>query len=576
MEPSAVFEILALLVILSGLSPVLGALAASFLGDKPKSLSAPNTSPKHRFFPLNRLSRSFEAKMMKTLGASGEEMSWKAYGAALVFFNASGFMVLTGILMLQGILPLNPQQLPGLPLSLAINTAVSYVTNTNWQAYAGESTMSYFSQMVGLTAQNFMSPATGLAVMMAFARGIKRTESSSLGNFWVDLTRSVFYVLLPLSTIWALFLISQGVIQNFSAPLTAFPITGGQQTIPTGPVASQIAIKLLGSNGGGFFGLGSAHPFENPTALSNFAAVLGILLLPAALPFTYGHLVESPEHGRSLFRAMLFSFMLVLIPSLISESLDHPLVKGLGFMEGKEVRFGTGLSILWAMATTASSNGSINATLESFSPLSGGLALFNMMLGGGVFGGVGSGVYGIALFAILTVFIAGLMVGRSPEYLGKKIEAPEIRSAAIGLLLPSASVLVFSALALSTGSAPSSLTNPGPLGLSEVLYAFSSAAFNNGSSFGGLKADTGFYHVCMAMVMVIGRYSVIIPVLFVAGRFASQKKVPPSPGSFSTEGWLFTFLLWSIMAMIGALSFFPVLALGPISTHILLFKGYVF
>jgi K+-transporting ATPase ATPase A chain len=567
MEPSAVFEVLALVVVLCGLSPTLGLMFGLFLRDRKDSPTI------HRHFRFREI---FETLVMRIIGANYHEMNWKGYLIAVLLFNAVGFFLLTGILMFQEVLPLNPQALPGLPLGLAVNTAVSYVTNTNWQAYSGESTLSYFSQMLGLTVQSFLSAATGIAVLMALARGIKRSETADLGNFWVDLIRAVFYVLLPLSLIWSVFFLSQGVIQNLSAPLTAFTLTGGQQTIPMGPVASQIAIKLLGSNGGGFFGLNSAHPFENPTPLSNFGGILGILLIPAALPFTYGHLVENPQHGKSLFRTMLFSFMAVLIPALICESIDHPLLKSLSLMEGKETRIGTGSSVLWAIATTATSNGSVNSMIESFSPLTGGLALFNMMLGGGVFGGVGSGVYGLVLFAILTVFIAGLMVGRSPEYLGKKIGAPEIRAASLGLVLPSASALLLTAVAVTSNSALASLSQRGPIGLTEILYGFSSSVFNNGSSFGGLFANTPFYNGGMALGMIVGRYSVIVPVLYIAGRFAAQKKVPPSSGSFRTEGWLFTILLWTVMAIMGALSFFPALTLGPICAQILLLQGRVF
>jgi potassium-transporting ATPase potassium-binding subunit len=519
---------------------------------------------------------SLEPWIFGVVGSSARsQMNWVQYAMALMAFNAVGFIALLAILMLQGYLPLNPQSLPNVPFWLALNTAVSFVTNTNWQAYSGEATLSYFSQMVGLTTQNFVSAATGIAVVLVLARGLVNSQKQALGNFWRDLIRVTVYVLLPLSIIWAIALVSQGVVQSFSVYVTAHPVFGGEQLIPLGPAASQIAIKQLGTNGGGFFGVNSAHPFENPTSFSNFLQVIAILLIPAALPFTYGRLVGNPRHGLALFGAMFFLFSLSLILALVAENLGHPALNGLPLLEGKEQRIGIGDSVLWGIATTVASNGSVNSMISSFSPAAGGIALLNMMLGEVVFGGVGSGLYGMVLFAIITVFIAGLMVGRTPEYLGKKIEAPEVRFAAIALVLPSAVVLILSALAISTESGLSSLLHKGPHGLTEILYAFTSAANNNGSAFAGLSANTAFYNGLTALTMAIGRYGVILPVLFIAGRLATKKTVPVSMGTFETHGWLFTVLLCSVVFIVGALTFFPALSLGPIIEQILLMQGRV-
>lgn len=561
MEPNAILEMLVYFVVLVGSAPLLGAVIAHLLSDRVTMPGGPSRWSK------------FESTFLRFLGDGGQEMSWQRYLGAVLAFNGVGFLVLVAILLAQGILPLNPQGLPGLSLSLAINTAVSFVTNTNWQAYSGEASLSYFSQMVGLGTQNFVSAACGIAVLLALARGISRTETRGLGNFWVDMTRVTLYVLLPLSIVWAILLLSQGVVQSFASYVTAHPLTGGEQVVPLGPAASQIAIKQLGTNGGGFFGVNSAHPFENPTPFSNFLQLLAILLIPAALPFTYGKIVGNTKHGLALFGAMLLLLLLALVPALLSETASNPLVGGLPFLEGKEQRFGIGSSVLWGVATTAASNGSVNAMHSSFSPLAGGIAMLNMMLGEVVFGGVGSGLYGLVLFAILTVFIAGLMVGRTPEYLGKKIEAPEIRMAAIGLVFPSAIVLLFAAIAVSSEAGLASLLHQGPHGLSEILYAFASAANNNGSAFAGLSANTPFYNGLTALAMLLGRFGVIIPVLYVAGSLAAKKRIPASPGTFRTEGWLFTLLLCSVVLIVGALTFFPALSLGPVMEQLLLVRG---
>lgn len=557
-------EIGAFLVVLLLSAPVLGAYIGNVCSDE--------STQAGWLPPLS----SLEKGILKCLGREAQrEMDWIEYTQAVLVFGLIGIILLTVLLLLQGYLPLNPQRLPGVPFWLALNTAVSFVTNTNWQAYSGESTLSYLSQALGLTTQNFISAATGIAVMVALARGLKRTQARELGNFWKDLTRATIYVLLPLAIIWAVLLVSQGVIQNFSGYLTASTLEGHHQVIPMGPAASQIAIKQVGTNGGGFFGVNSAHPFENPNPLSNFLELFAILMVPAALPFAFGRLVGHYRHGVALFAAMLILFLGALGFALWAEFHGNPTLNGLSFMEGKEQRFGIGTSVLWGMATTVASNGSVNSMLSSFSPVAGGLAMFNIMLGEVVFGGVGSGVYGMVLYVILTVFIAGLMVGRTPEYLGKKIEAPEVRMAIVGAILPGVIILVFSALALLFPQGLSSIQSKGPHGLSEVLYAFSSAAGNNGSAFAGLNANTAFYNGLLALTMFLGRYGVIIPALYIAGHLGAKKQVPASLGTFATDGGLFSILLCAIVIIIGALTFFPALSLGPIMEHVLMIQGRV-
>ncbi len=501
---------------------------------------------------------------------------WKKYTQGLLWLNALGFVFLLGLLLLQPFLPLNPQQLAPMELGVAVNTAMSFTTNTNWQAYSGESTLSYVSQMLGLGVQNFVSAATGMAVMVVLARGLAGKQIKTLGNFWVDLTRSVVYILLPLSLLLALALISQGVVQSFSAYPSVTTLEGAQQVVPLGPAASQIAIKQLGTNGGGFFGLNSSHPFENPTPLSNFLQMFAILLIPAALTWTYGRLVGSLRQGMVLLVAMGVLAGSSLGLSLWAEFGSNPALGNLPFLEGKETRFGIVNSVIWSVSTTLASNGSVNAMHDSFSPLAGGLALFNMMLGEVVFGGVGAGLYGILMFVILTVFIAGLMVGRSPEYLGKKIEGAQIRMAALAVILPSAVVLLFTALAVLLPVGLKGLNNAGPHGLSEILYAFTSMANNNGSAFGGLTVNTPFYTWLGALAMLIGRFGVILPVLAIAGQMAQKQAVPASGGTFPTDGGLFVVLLVSVILIIGGLTFFPVLALGPLVEQGLMLQGKVF
>jgi K+-transporting ATPase ATPase A chain len=512
----------------------------------------------------------------KASGIDGNrQMNWKEYAKAILLFNLAGFLVLFAILLFQGSLPLNPENLPNVGVALAFNTAVSFVTNTNWQAYSGENTLSYFSQMIGLTVQNFVSAATGIAALSAMARGLTR-RSEQLGNFWVDMTRSVIYILLPLSLIFAVIMASQGVVQTFANYAQGVTLEGAKHVIPLGPAASQIAIKQLGTNGGGFFGVNSAHPFENPTPFSNFLEMLAILLIPAALVFTYGHFTKSKRQGYAIFATMLIFLLAGLGIALYSEFGHNPVLGNSTFMEGKETRFGIGNSVFWGVFTSVTSNGSVNAMHDSFSPLAGMVTLVNLMLGEVIFGGVGSGLYGMLHFVILTVFIAGLMVGRTPEYLGKKIEKREVQMSMLAVMAPLAPILVFSSIAAVTGSGLSSLNNQGPHGLTEILYAFSSASGNNGSAFAGLSVNTNFYNITLAIAMLIGRYGVILPSLVIGGTMALKKVAPESDGTFSTDSIIFVVLLISVILIVGVLTFFPVITLGPILEHLLMQAGRVF
>jgi len=505
-----------------------------------------------------------------------KEANWKSYTFDLLVFNLTGLIFVFLLQVFQSGLPLNPSSLPDVSWHSALNTSVSFMTNTNWQGYAGETTLSYFVQMVGLTVQNFVSAATGIAVLLALIRGISRKSTNELGNFWVDLTRSVVYVLLPLSIILAVILVGQGVVQNLKPNLAITTLLGHQQVIPMGPAASQIAIKQLGTNGGGFFNANSSHPFENPTPLSNFLEMLSILLIPASLALTYGRMTGSAKHGRTIFITMLILFVTGLIISLFAEYSANPIFGKLALMEGKETRFGITNSILWSTATTAASNGSVNAMHDSLSPLGGMIALINIMLGEVIFGGIGAGMYGMVIFIILTVFIAGLMVGRTPEYLGKKIEAFEVQMAIIAVLAPCIAILAFSAFAVSSPLRLDSLSNAGPHGLSEILYAYSSAAGNNGSAFAGLNSNNAFYNLTLGAGMLIGRFGVIIPVMAIAGSLGLKKITPPSEGTFHTDNWLFVVLLISVILVVGGLTFFPALSLGPLAEQLLLNHGMTF
>ncbi len=499
-----------------------------------------------------------------------EECDWKKYLKGLIMLNILGFVFLFLMQMFQYYLPFNPEHLGNVSWHSAFNTSISFITNTNWQGYSGEATISYFIQMLGLTVQNFLSAATGIAVLLVLIRGISRKTTKEIGNFWADITRSVIYVLLPLSVIFTIVLVGEGVVQNFHAYQTVQTLEGAEQVIPMGPAASQIAIKQLGTNGGGFFGANSAHPFENPTPFSNLLEMLAIVIIPSALTYMYGKMVGSIKHGWTLFFTMLFLFTAGLFISLYSEFSANIMSGNLPLMEGKEVRFGITNSILWSTTTTAVSNGSVNAMMDSLSPLSGMVAMVNIMLGEVIFGGVGSGLYGMVLFVILTVFIAGLMVGRTPEYLGKKIDAFEVKMALIAVLAPSFSILSFSALASLCNEGLSSLNNTGPHGFSQILYAFSSAAGNNGSAFAGLNANTVFYNITLGISMLVGRFGVIIPIMAISGNMASKKITPDSAGTFRTDNWLFIGLLIMVILIVGGLTFFPALSLGPIVDHLML------
>jgi K+-transporting ATPase ATPase A chain len=507
---------------------------------------------------------------------SRREMGWKRYLGALLTFNALGILAVLGLQMTQAWLPLNPQKLPNIPFALALNTAVSFATNTNWQAYSGESTMSYGTQMLALCVQNFLSAATGMAVALALIRGLTRHSSETLGNFWADVTRGTLYILLPLSFLFALVLAGQGVVQSLAPYADVTTLEGAQQTIPLGPAASQIAIKHLGTNGGGFFGQNSAHPFENPTPLTNFLEIFVMFAIPAGLTYTFGCMARNRRQGWAIFGAMLFLFVAGFAVAWPSELAHNPATGLTASMEGKETRFGVMNSVLFATVTTDTSCGAVNAMHDSLAPLTGMVALVNMMLGEVVFGGVGSGLYGMLIFAILTVFIAGLMVGRTPEYLGKKIEAREITWAVVAVLAPAAAILVGTAIACITKAGVSSIANAGPHGFSEILYAFTSCVANNGSAFAGLNANTDFYNSMTAVAMLIGRFAVLIPALAIAGSLAAKKSVPPSAGTFPTGSVTFAALLVAVVLIVGALTFFPALSLGPIVEHLLAQAGRTF
>lgn len=503
------------------------------------------------------------------------EQSWRNYALALLMFNLAGFLLLFSVLVFQQYLPLNPQQLPGQEWTQAFNTAVSFVTNTNWQSYSGEASLSDFSQMAGLTVQNFVSAATGLAVLVALCRGISRRSASTLGNFWADMTRATLYGLLPLCLLLALFLVWQGVPQTFAHYVHAVTMQGADQVIPLGPAASQIAIKQLGTNGGGFFGVNSAHPFENPTAWSNLFELASIILIPVALVFTFGHYVKDLRQSRAIIACMLALFLLGGGTALYAEyqpnpALKSPLVEQHAPLEGKEVRFGTTGTVLWTQTTTAASNGSVNGMHDSLNPLSGMVALVNMMVGEVIFGGVGAGLYGMLLNVLIAVFLAGLMIGRTPQYLGKKLQAKEVQWLVITLLVMPVGVLVLGAVAAILPSAVASVSNPGPHGFSQILYAFTSASANNGSAFAGLNANTPFYNLMLGVGMLIGRFGYILPVLALAGSLALKKAAPIDQNSFPTHGPLFVVLLTMTILLVGGLTFLPTLALGPIAEQLTL------
>jgi K+-transporting ATPase ATPase A chain len=518
---------------------------------------------------------------------ASRQQNWLQYTLAVLVFNAVGGVFLFLILLFQSQLPWNPQQLPDLSVDLAFDVAAAFTTNTDWQSYAGETTLSYFSQMMGLTVQNFLSAATGVAVAMAVVRGFMRKETPLLGNFYNDVIRATVYILLPLAFVFALFLIWQGVPQTMESYVQATTVEGVQQTIATGPAASQIAIKMLGSNGGGFFNANAAHPYENPTPLSNFVQLLSILALPVALVLVFGRMIGDKRQGRALLQCMTLLFVILFGLCWISEAGGNPNFTKLsidqgtgnlspgGNMEGKEVRFGIVNSALWATATTATSNGSVNTMHDSLTPLGGFVALFNMLTGEVIYGGIGCGLYGILIYVLLTVFIAGLMVGRTPEYLGKKIEAYEIKLAVFAQLLYPICVLGFGVVSLLMPIGAKSMSIAGPHGLSQTIYAYASAAANNGSAFAGFNANTPFQNTMLGIVMLIGRFGIIVPVLAIAGSLAAKKTIPASSGTFPTHGLLFIALLASVIVMLGGLTYFPALALGPIAEHLSLFHPSV-
>jgi K+-transporting ATPase ATPase A chain len=538
---------------------------------------------------LDPVLRPFERLIFKLSGINTEkEMNWREYACAMLGFSAVTMVLTYAIERLQVYLPWNPQHLANVGTDLAFNTAASFTTNTNWQFYTPESTMSYLTEMVGLATHNFWSAAVGIVVAVALIRGIKRTTSGTIGNFWVDTTRTLLYILLPACIVYALLLVATGVPQNLSAYTTAHPLEqpSQTQTIAQGPVASQEAIKMLGTNGGGFFNANSAHPFENPTPFSNFLQILSIFIIPAGLTYTLGRLTGSPGHGWAVLAAMFVLFAAGFTVAYWAESHPYKMIHGAeqhvtstapgGNMEGKEVRFGIANSALFATITTDASCGAVNGMHDSFTPLGGMVPLSNIMLGEVIFGGVGAGLYGMLIFVVLSVFIAGLMVGRTPEYLGKKIEAYDVKMAMLYTLIFTLIVLTFAAVfVLLPNVGLSALTNPGPHGLSEILYAFTSGAGNNGSAFAGLSANW-WYNIAMAFDMLIGRFLMMIPVLALAGNLAQKKSVPPSPGTFPVNSALFSVLLIGVVLIVGALTFFPALSLGPILEHLLLQSGKMF
>ena len=516
-------------------------------------------------------------------------MRWTEYAVAVLLFGVVSMLVLYAMQRLQHLLPLNPQGFGPVPPALAFNTAVSFTTNTNWQAYGGETTMSYFTQMAGLAYHNFVSAATGIAVAIAFIRGIAQKEKDTIGNFWVDLTRACLWLLLPIAIVGALFLVSQGVVQNLRPYDTVQTVEGAKQTIAQGPVASQEIIKQFGTNGGGFFNANSAHPFENPTPLSNFLEVFGIFVISSGLTYTLGSMTGSRRHGWAVWGAMAFLFLAGVTVAYWAEARGNPLLTAAGAdqtatatspggnMEGKEVRFGIANTALFATATTDASCGAINGWHDSFTPLGGLVPLANIQLSEVVFGGVGAGLYGVLVYIILSVFIAGLMVGRTPEYLGKKIQAFEVQMAMLTVLIFSLVILTFTAISsISPGFGTSSVFNPGPHGLSEILYAYSSAAANNGSAFGGINVNTNWYNTTIGLAMLFGRYFMIIPPLAIAGSLSRKKIVPASLGTFPVTTPLFAALLVGVIVIVGALTFFPALSLGPIVEHFMMNAGQVF
>lgn len=510
------------------------------------------------------------------------DQRWTTYAASMLAFNFAGFLMLYAILRMQSFLPFNPQGMGAMPADLALNTAASFVSNTNWQSYSGETTLGYFAQMAGLTVQNFASAATGIVLAVALIRGFARRSAGAIGNFWADLTRCTLYVLLPISFLIALVLVWQGIPQTLSGYVDAATLEGGKQTIAQGPVASQVAIKMLGTNGGGFFNANAAHPYENPTPLSNFIQMVAIFVLGGALTNVFGRMVGDQRQGWAILAAMGVLFICGVALLYWAESAGNPLLTALGVdpaagnMEGKEVRFGVAASALFAVVTTAASCGAVNAMHASLTPLGGMVPLINMELGEVIIGGVGAGLYGMLLFAIISVFVAGLMVGRTPEYLGKKIEAREVKLTMLAILCLPLMMLGLTAIAVSVPAGLSSISTPGPHGFTEALYAYTSGTANNGSAFAGLSGNTLFYNTTLAAAMLVGRFFVIVPMLAIAGSLAVKKAVPTSRGTFPTDGPLFVSLLVGVILIVGGLTFLPALALGPIVEHLAMVAGQTF
>ncbi|WP_370673804.1 potassium-transporting ATPase subunit KdpA [Pleomorphomonas sp. PLEO] len=553
-------------VVILLIKPLGGYMTAVFAGDRT---------------PLSSVLGPIERGLYRFAGTSErEEQHWTVYAVSMLLFNLLGFLLLYAVLRLQGWLPLNPTGMASVPPELAFNTAASFVTNTNWQNYGGESTMSYLSQMLGLTVQNFLSAATGIALAMALIRGFARKSARTVGNFWVDMTRSTLYVLLPISIVMTLVFVGLGMPQTLGASIDATTLEGAKQTIAIGPVASQVAIKMLGTNGGGFFNANAAHPFENPDAIANFIQMVSIFAIGAALTNVFGRMVGNQKQGWAIFAAMGTLFLIGVVVCYWAEAAGNPLVHALGInggnMEGKETRFGTALSALFAVITTAASCGAVNAMHDSFTALGGMVPMINMMLGEIIVGGVGAGFYGILMFIVIAIFVAGLMVGRTPEYLGKKIEAKEVKMAMLAVLCLPLAMLGFAAVAVVLPTGVSSIANAGPHGFSEILYAYTSAAANNGSAFGGLTGNTSWYNITLGLAMLMGRFLVIIPALAIAGSVAAKKTVPESAGTFPTDGGLFVGLLVGVIVIVGGLTFFPALALGPVVEHLAIAAGQTF
>ena len=530
---------------------------------------------------LSPVLRPIERALYSVSGIKEDhEQNWLSYLIAMLFFHFGGFLILYVLMRVQGVLPFNPADQGSVAPDLAFNTAASFITNTNWQNYGGESTMSYLVQMLGLTHQNFLSAATGIALAIAMIRGFSRASARTIGSFWVDVTRCTLYILLPICIPYTLFLVWQGIPQTLGAYVDATTLEGAKQTIALGPVASQVAIKMLGTNGGGFFNANAAHPFENPTALSNFVQMISIFALGAALTNVFGRMVKDERQGWAILATMGVLFLAGVVVTYWAEAAGNPVLHALGIgggnMEGKEVRFGIIASALFAVITTAASCGAVNAMHDSFTALGGMIPLINMELGEIIVGGVGSGLYGILIFVIISIFVAGLMVGRTPEYLGKKIESKEVKMAILAILCLPLMMLGFSAIATVLPSATAATGNPGPHGFSEILYAYTSVTANNGSAFAGLSANTLFYNVTLAIAMLVGRFYVIIPALAIAGSLAAKKTVPSSVGTFPTHGGLFVGLLVGVILIVGGLTFFPALALGPITEHLSMIAGQTF